>query len=467
MKNLNALVSDVVKKEEGENFISDVEGLKWSNFNKELFSLDVFKNLDSESRWNLLSEVKSMSREELVSVFQNNKEHYLGYYDKLQKTSFLVAANIYDALLSYESRLDNKWYAKKVDDQLEGLLLDNPGIEDRFPAIEKAMLSQADSVGFEEEPEMNKLENIEKSFDDMSLDEKFMDILLMNIDDKEKENKIEESFKKEFNLKSRSRQKLYNHLWFEKPVAKKIKGCNLKLITLLLDRKAINFKWNLCDDAEIKKELDSHVCDEAETKDNNNNNESSSLFWKTPKIQKPKVLWTIDLGNDTKSRFSKKWLGDSGDNKIKDEEIKQDETLDPIKELVWKEFSVGEFLSRSNLSYEDIEEAIESWDLVPWRLLSENGDKAFFVVWCEDKWHGNTALINVSVLKRNMKNDLKEDCVYAIRLTDVNKNLREWDTIQTNFVKWFIVEDFVAYIEKYNKPHANSIGENATIIHKK
>lgn len=436
MKNLNLWISQLVQKNKGNNLIDELSQLLWNDWQSEIRKMLSIKDLSKEQIDKIIGETKSLPLSQVNQMLNDNKEQQLKYYNRLKNNSFLIASKIYEALGDYVWKINYLRYIQQIDKKLESLLLNYPGIEERFPSIEKAMNFQEQNIwlitedvneNIEEETAQTDL--IETDEEEKSMYDKMKTIILSWKSQEEKKEEIMNIYRSERWLKRMSRYGFYRDLWLDEKYINCIKEINLEIVRMIIEKKELESLWQEPDVSKINEEAKTYVVEKVI--------EIPTII---EKRKEPKIVWRIDL-----SQFDKK---QKVVEKIEEhQEPKQEETVDPVKELVWEYMGSREFVNHYSMSYEEIEDAIEIGSEVPARFCSANSNQWFFTVGIEEKWWGNTALINVAVPSNGKP--FEENKIYKIVLTNIETNKKRGTNIQTNFIRGCLAECIIYKEQNY------------------
>jgi gas vesicle protein len=156
-----------------------IDNLSGQNWVKEIRELSSEFSLDANK---IITNVKhfladAIDGETLKKEFEENKDHYQKYYEKLENETFNEAKEITEALIAYVSKVK-----KNTQEKLTHLLISNPGIEKRMPVFMKTVLGEEAPVA-EEKPVVEATkESIDQ--DQVFIDE-ITEILHKNISEEE------------------------------------------------------------------------------------------------------------------------------------------------------------------------------------------------------------------------------------------------------------------------------------------
>lgn len=384
--------------------IDELSGQNWVKEIRELsseFSLDAQKIITNVQHF--LAD--AIDGETLKKEFEENKDHYQKYYEKLKNETFNEAKEITESLIAYIAKVKGN-----TQEKLTHILISNPGIEKRMPVFMKNVLGEETPVVEEAKETVDKNEYFLS---------KLTDILEQNRDEEKQTEEIESHFRSTFGFGRMSWMSFYKELGLDEKYIKKIRGIQAKIIKLL-----IIVKRNPLD-KDAKKDLDIEI------------QRYLDPTFKTPgevEIQKPgvKVVGIVDLSKFPQGKKDKKI-----EIEKVTEEVKQAPTTDPLKETIGEKMPLDVFLWACGMDYETIAKHIGKE--VPARYFSHNRNYAgplskrfdmhFLTIGQEKKANGDTPLINVSILVPKGV-ILNESEIYKVKLEPLwPRNLdSQWQT---------------------------------------
>ncbi len=434
LEKLKTTIVDEILSGKWEQLKKSISQLSWQNRKKEIqkTSQDIWVQF-----WFIIKEIeqdnKNIYPNILKQEFTKTADSYWKYFDKLGNQNFKTAQEIFLLLNEYIDK-----YILEQKNKLTNTLFKNPGIEDRFPVIEK-MIENHKSITLEAPKEpIKEIENIQEDKESMFISQ-ISKVISSDIELETKKLQIEEIFFSIFEMKNRSRKKFYRTLWLPEEYIKLIKDIDFDIIKILIQLKNEEINKHTLNEQlemEIKKYIKSDI-------------QPITQNW-------PIVIWKIELPNDPRWEKKRKTVFHS-------DEVMQQETTDPLS-LVWKSMGFRDFITAFSLDYNDIKEHIKTSISVPARYSNTTTDSKknklhFFNIWIEQKWI-NDVNINVSILDNEKK--FEEWKIYEVVLTDITENKKAIDDPrkQTFFVKWKLSEDF----EKFNTPAKQSLWDNLTLI---
>ncbi len=166
-------------KHEVKTKIDNLAGQNWIKEIRELsseFSLDAQKIITNVQHF--LAD--AIDGETLKKEFEENKEHYQKYYEKLKNETFNEAKEITESLIAYIAKVKGN-----TQEKLTHLLISHPGIEEKRPIFMKKVLGEEQAV-------------VEEAKETGDQDEKFIDaiteILHKAISEEEKSSEIKDMY---------------------------------------------------------------------------------------------------------------------------------------------------------------------------------------------------------------------------------------------------------------------------------
>ena len=455
MKKLADSIGKLVQNWQGEQFIQKIWELPAKKRENDSKRLRSFEGFPVEK---IVQEIKGMSEKEILEALQKNQDAMTNYFLKSEKTSFGIAADIYENLTRYVKRVIEN---NRIDNRLENILLQNPGIEERFPVIKRLLGEEVEETEKNIEENISHVETIQEETQERiaeviietpatTFDQALLTILgNEETDEEEKKAEIIEKFKQLGNRKYMKYPAFYEYLGLHKVIAEKIgKKIDIELVQLLVTQKLLLecHKNSEVEEAEIRdidenihNVLSKYTGEKSETKEEKSETPEEnfeSKWWNN--VPGIKVVSTMELFNDGKDRFPKKKTAHTESNGK--EEFMQAPTTDPL-DLVWEEIGAKDFLSCAGLSYEEIQEAIENETVIPARFFCSPKWKhrAYFTIGEEEQGGGKTVLINIAIMHKDRT--FKEKTVYPVIPTGMEINKHPWSGKQSYVIKWLLHEE--------------------------
>jgi len=434
LEKFKTTIADEILSGNWEELKKSISQLSWHNRRREVEKTSIdFYILFSDIIEEIKQDTEKKDYNTIKQEFTKTADIYWKYFDKFEDQNFKTAQEIFLLLNEYIDK-----YILEQKNRLKKILFKNPGIENRFPVIEKMIEDHKTIASEEPKQQVKEVETIQEDKESLFISE-INKIIVSDIELETKKSQIEEIFFSIFEMKNRSRKKFYRTLWLPEEYIKLIKDIDFDIIKILIQLKTEKINTNVLNEQlhkEIKKYMKSDI-------------QPIASNW-------PIVIWKIKLPNDPRWEKKRK-------NVFHSDEGMQQETTDPLS-LVWKSMGFREFITAFSLDYDDIEDHIKTSISVPVRYSNTTTDKKknklhFFNIWIEKKWI-NDVNINVSILDN--ENKFEEWKIYEVILTDITENKKAIDDPrkQTFFVKWKLPEDFA----KFNTPAKQSLWDNPTLI---
>ena len=400
----NKFTPDISKSLQHENkheLKTKIDNLSGQNWIKEIRELSSEFSLDAQK---IITNVKhfladAIDGEALKKEFEENKEHYQKYYEKLQNETFNEAKEITEALVAYISKVK-----KNTQTKLTHLLISNPGIEKRMPNIlgeETPAVKKEEKNNIHEES-ISSPEQLEEK-----LIHEYTRILQAGLTPENIIIEIKKAFVDHYHKNNFVTKTFYRSLGLQEKYVKSFNEIKIPIVALL-----VLIKKNPADEkakADLEIEIDRIVKPGFKTEGEQT-------------LQRPgvTVITKIDLPEKDKHRAALH---------AKNEPM-QKPTMNHL-DYVGTEMSQAEFVTNCSLSYKELDDHKRSRDAVPGRYfrsidVKDHPDRKahFFTVWEEDGY--DHTKINVYV-ETDASEKFMPNTVYKIKITWLQNSKNAWE----------------------------------------